>query len=97
MLENGQNPFKSIREKAGLSIRAFAETLGVSVPTIYNVESGITKSPVEIFQLFSNLGYDSVSLEESYNAWRKANLKKTRASIMHCLSKLSARGGESHG
>lgn len=65
-----ENPIRKVRGDLGLTIRAFAGLLGVSIPLIQETENGVIQSPQKILNSLGALGYNREELSEQYDFWR---------------------------
>ncbi|MGV8123957.1 MAG: helix-turn-helix domain-containing protein [Candidatus Xenobiia bacterium LiM19] len=75
-----ENPVRSIRKAAGLTIHAFANLLQCSVPNLQQIERGALHSSPRIFKALNDLGY--LNIADSYEAWRKEQAERSRSLLL---------------
>lgn len=76
-----ENPVRSIRKAAGLTIHAFANLLQCSVPCLQQIERGALHSSPLIFKALFDLGY--VHIASEYEKWRKERAEESRFLLLN--------------
>jgi transcriptional regulator with XRE-family HTH domain len=71
-----ENPIKRIRLRAGLSAQSFAESLGLSLQHVLQVERGLIKTPASILKALASHGFDAERLAEEYAEFRRAHIEE---------------------
>lgn len=56
----------------------FAQAVGVSLPSVQAVETGVTGDPSTILAALETLGHDPEKLRADYQAWREARAAEIR-------------------
>ncbi|MHC9540416.1 MAG: helix-turn-helix domain-containing protein [Vulcanimicrobiota bacterium] len=75
-----ENPVRSIRKSAGLTIHAFANLLQCSVPNVQQIERGALHSSPSIFNALKDLGYPRIANE--YEEWRREQVERSRSLLL---------------
>ncbi len=67
------NPFKQIRQAAGMTQSAWAMALGVAGSVVVSAESGHAVTPRTLIRALGRQGHDVYELEMAYTAWRRSH------------------------